>query len=127
MVNRLHPAADMATTMVRQSGVKPLSTVEEGAQTILNLEVSEELDGRSGEFLAHLEHRPAAGSESIEAPNGLVLAQISMTFDHHAVLQLAAPLPAGGKPRLPQRQRKHAINVVRRNSSGQAPTCDVRQ
>ena len=40
----------MATTMVRQSGVKPLSTVEEGAEAILNLAVSEELDGRSGEF-----------------------------------------------------------------------------
>ena len=58
----------LATTIVRQSGVKPLSTVEEGAEAILNLVVSEELDGCSGEFLTHLEHRPAAGSGSIEAP-----------------------------------------------------------
>jgi NAD(P)-dependent dehydrogenase (short-subunit alcohol dehydrogenase family) len=49
-VNCLHPATYMATTMVRQSGVKPLSTVEEGAEAILNLAVSEELNGRSGEF-----------------------------------------------------------------------------
>ena len=62
----------LATTIVRQSGVKPLSTVEEGAEAILNLVVSEELDGCSGEFLTHLEHRPAAGSGSIEAPKGLV-------------------------------------------------------
>jgi hypothetical protein len=40
----------MATTMVRQSGVTPISTVEEGAEAILNLAVAEELDGRSGQF-----------------------------------------------------------------------------
>jgi len=48
--NCLHPATYMATTMVRQSGVTPISTVEEGADAILNLTVSEELDGRSGQF-----------------------------------------------------------------------------
>src|SRR5262245_18377456 len=34
--NCLHPATYMATTMVRQSGVTPISTVEEGAEAILN-------------------------------------------------------------------------------------------
>jgi len=48
--NCLHPATDMATTMVRQSGVTPISTVEEGAEAILNLAVADELDGRSGQF-----------------------------------------------------------------------------
>jgi NAD(P)-dependent dehydrogenase (short-subunit alcohol dehydrogenase family) len=48
--NCLHPATYMATTMVRQSGVTPISTVEEGAQAILNLAVADELAGRSGEF-----------------------------------------------------------------------------
>jgi NAD(P)-dependent dehydrogenase (short-subunit alcohol dehydrogenase family) len=33
--NCLHPATYMATTMVRQSGVTPISTVEEGAVTAL--------------------------------------------------------------------------------------------
>src|SRR5215467_9485426 len=46
----LHPATYMATTMVRQSGVTPVSTVEEGAEAILNLAVADELAGRSGEF-----------------------------------------------------------------------------
>jgi len=46
----LHPATYMATTMVRQSGVTPISTVEEGAEAILNLALSKELDGHSGEF-----------------------------------------------------------------------------
>src|SRR5262249_37095078 len=40
----------MATTMVRQSGVTPISTVGEGAEAILNLAVADELDGRSGQF-----------------------------------------------------------------------------
>jgi NAD(P)-dependent dehydrogenase (short-subunit alcohol dehydrogenase family) len=48
--NCLHPATYMATTMVRQSGVTPISTVDEGADAILNLAVSEELDGHSGRF-----------------------------------------------------------------------------
>ena len=48
--NCLHPATYKATTMVRQSGVTPISTVEEGAEAILNLALSKELDGHSGEF-----------------------------------------------------------------------------
>jgi NAD(P)-dependent dehydrogenase (short-subunit alcohol dehydrogenase family) len=48
--NCLHPATYMATTMVRQSGVTPISTVEEGAEAILNLAVADELDRHSGEF-----------------------------------------------------------------------------
>jgi NAD(P)-dependent dehydrogenase (short-subunit alcohol dehydrogenase family) len=48
--NCLHPATYMATTMVRQSGVTPISTVEEGAEAILNLAVSQELHGHSGAF-----------------------------------------------------------------------------
>jgi len=48
--NCLHPATYMATTMVRQSGVTPVSSVEEGAEAILNLAESKTLDGHSGEF-----------------------------------------------------------------------------
>lgn len=48
--NCLHPATYMATTMVRQSGVTPVSTIEEGAEAILNLAVSKTLDGHSGGF-----------------------------------------------------------------------------
>jgi NAD(P)-dependent dehydrogenase (short-subunit alcohol dehydrogenase family) len=48
--NCLHPATYMATTMVRQSGVTPVSSVEEGAEAILNLALSKELEGHSGEF-----------------------------------------------------------------------------
>jgi NAD(P)-dependent dehydrogenase (short-subunit alcohol dehydrogenase family) len=47
-VNCLHPATYMDTTMVREIGVAPLSTVEQGADAILRLAVSRELDGRTG-------------------------------------------------------------------------------
>ncbi len=57
--NCLHPATYMATTMVRQSGVAPISTVEEGAEAILNLAVADELDGRSGQFYNGLQRSKA--------------------------------------------------------------------
>lgn len=47
-VNCLHPSTYMNTTMVRQSGTTPISSVETGADAILQLAVSPELEGRSG-------------------------------------------------------------------------------
>ncbi len=47
-VNSLHPATFMDTTMVRLSGVQPISTVEEGGAAILQLAASSTLEGRSG-------------------------------------------------------------------------------
>ena len=47
-VNALHPATYMDTTMVRRAGIKPWSSVEEGAEAILNLATSPALEGRSG-------------------------------------------------------------------------------
>ena len=49
-VTCLHPATYMDTTMVRQAGLSPMSSVEEGAEAILNLAVAPELEGRTGEF-----------------------------------------------------------------------------
>ncbi|RUV73351.1 MAG: SDR family oxidoreductase [Mesorhizobium sp.] len=46
--NSLHPASYMNTTMVRQAGVTPWSSVETGADAILNLATSPALEGRSG-------------------------------------------------------------------------------
>ncbi|BCG93717.1 SDR family NAD(P)-dependent oxidoreductase [Mesorhizobium sp. 131-2-1] len=47
-VNALHPASYMNTTMVRQAGVTPWSSVETGADAIFNLAASPALEGRSG-------------------------------------------------------------------------------
>ena len=44
----LHPATYMDTTMVRRAGVTTVSTVEQGAEAILNLAMSPALEGRSG-------------------------------------------------------------------------------
>ena len=57
-VNALHPATYMDTTMVRQSGVTPISSVEEGAEAILKLATSLGLDGRSGLFFNGLREDP---------------------------------------------------------------------
>jgi NAD(P)-dependent dehydrogenase (short-subunit alcohol dehydrogenase family) len=48
IVNALHPSTYMNTTMVRQSGVSPVSRVEDGAEAILKLAVSPALEGKSG-------------------------------------------------------------------------------
>ena len=61
----LHPATYMATTMVRQSGVTPISSVEEGAEAVLNLAVSKALDGHSGEFYNGL-RRPRANAQAYD-------------------------------------------------------------
>ena len=53
-VNSLHPATYMNTTMVRQSGTTPISSVEEGADAILNLVLSPAFEGRGGLFLDRL-------------------------------------------------------------------------
>ena len=58
-VNCLHPATYMNTTMVRRAGVKPWSTVEEGAEAILNLVFAPALEGRSGLYFNGLREAQA--------------------------------------------------------------------
>jgi NAD(P)-dependent dehydrogenase (short-subunit alcohol dehydrogenase family) len=53
-VNCLHPATYMDTTMVRESGVTPISTVQDGAEAILQLAVSPKLEGRTGLYFDRL-------------------------------------------------------------------------
>jgi NAD(P)-dependent dehydrogenase (short-subunit alcohol dehydrogenase family) len=49
-VNALHPATFMDTAMVREMEVTPMSSVEEGADAVMNLAVSGGTRGSSGEF-----------------------------------------------------------------------------
>ena len=58
-VNCLHPATYMDTTMVRLSGAKPMSTVEQGGAAILQLVESEALAGRSGLYFSGIEESRA--------------------------------------------------------------------
>ena len=48
VANCLHPSTYMNTTMVRQSGNTPISSVETGADAIMQLAVSPRIDGKSG-------------------------------------------------------------------------------
>ena len=49
-VNSLHPATYMNTTMVREGGITPISTVEQGGQAILYLVRGDDVAGQSGLF-----------------------------------------------------------------------------
>jgi NAD(P)-dependent dehydrogenase (short-subunit alcohol dehydrogenase family) len=59
IVNTLHPSTYMNTTMVRQSGTTPISTVEQGAEAIMQLAVSPALEGRSGLYFNVLREQRA--------------------------------------------------------------------
>jgi len=60
-VNSLHPATYMNTTMVRQAGVSPMSSVEEGAEAIMQLAAAPALEGKSG---LYFNGRREAGAEA---------------------------------------------------------------
>jgi NAD(P)-dependent dehydrogenase (short-subunit alcohol dehydrogenase family) len=49
-VNALHPATYMNTTMVREGGITPISTVEQGGEAILHLVLGEDMAGKTGLF-----------------------------------------------------------------------------
>jgi len=60
-VNSLHPATYMNTTMVRQSGTTPISSVDEGADAIMNLVLAPALEGHGGLFFDRLREARANG------------------------------------------------------------------
>ena len=49
-VNALHPATYMNTTMVREGGITPISTVEQGGEAILHLAEGDDVAGKTGLF-----------------------------------------------------------------------------
>jgi NAD(P)-dependent dehydrogenase (short-subunit alcohol dehydrogenase family) len=49
-VNSLHPATYMNTTMVREGGVTPISTVEQGGDAILHLAAGDDVADKTGLF-----------------------------------------------------------------------------
>jgi len=56
-VNALHPATYMNTTMVREGGITPISTVEQGGDAILHLATGDDVATQSGLFFNGM--RPA--------------------------------------------------------------------
>jgi NAD(P)-dependent dehydrogenase (short-subunit alcohol dehydrogenase family) len=49
-VNSLHPATYMDTTMVREGGITPISTVEQGGDAILHLAAGDDMTDKTGLF-----------------------------------------------------------------------------
>jgi NAD(P)-dependent dehydrogenase (short-subunit alcohol dehydrogenase family) len=58
-VNALHPATYMNTTMVREGGITPISTVEQGGEAILHLAAGDDVAGESGLFFNGLQQAKA--------------------------------------------------------------------
>lgn len=50
-VNALHPASFMDTTLVRQAGADPRSSVSEGADAVMNIAIGEEFVDRTGVYM----------------------------------------------------------------------------
>ncbi|NNL31302.1 MAG: SDR family NAD(P)-dependent oxidoreductase [Gemmatimonadetes bacterium] len=57
MANALHPATYMPTGMVQRLGVEPRATIDEGADAVMQLIVSDEIEG--GQFFNQLEPQRA--------------------------------------------------------------------
>jgi NAD(P)-dependent dehydrogenase (short-subunit alcohol dehydrogenase family) len=66
-VNALHPATYMNTTMVREGGITPISTVEQGGEAILHLAVGDDLDGKTGLFFNGMQEAQAHSQAYDEA------------------------------------------------------------
>jgi NAD(P)-dependent dehydrogenase (short-subunit alcohol dehydrogenase family) len=79
-VTALHPATYMDTSMVRRAGVTPMSSVEEGAEAILNLAVSPGIEGRGGRYFNGLrEARADAQAYDDEARRRLKAISVELT------------------------------------------------
>ncbi len=79
-VNTLHPATFMNTTMVRQSGITPVNTIETGAEAILNLAVGTAMGDRSGLYFNVMkETRADAQAYDAEARRRLKALSLELT------------------------------------------------
>jgi len=65
-VNSLHPATYMNTTMVREGGITPISTVEQGGAAILHLAVGDDVGDSSGLFFNGM-HEARANAQAYDA------------------------------------------------------------
>jgi NAD(P)-dependent dehydrogenase (short-subunit alcohol dehydrogenase family) len=69
-VNSLHPATYMNTTMVREGGITPISTVEQGGEAILRLAAGDDVADKTGLFfngMQQMKANPQAYDEAARA------------------------------------------------------------
>jgi NAD(P)-dependent dehydrogenase (short-subunit alcohol dehydrogenase family) len=74
--NAVHPATLMDTPMVRDAGIQPMSTVDEGAAATLRLIAAPELDGVTGRFFNGL-HEARANEQAYDIAARARLHEIS--------------------------------------------------
>ena len=77
IANCLHPSTYMNTTMVKQSGTTPISSVETGADAIMQLAVSPRLDGKSGLYF-NVMTESRANPQAYDAKARAQLRQLSL-------------------------------------------------
>ena len=68
-VNALHPATYMNTTMVREGGITPISTVEQGGEAILHLAAGDDVADKTGLFFNGMQQSRADPQAYDEAAN----------------------------------------------------------
>ena len=79
-VNALHPATMMNTPMVVDNGIKPRSSVEDGANAVMQLAVGAALTGRTGLYFNQLnETRANAQAYDAQARNQLWDLSVALT------------------------------------------------
>jgi hypothetical protein len=89
-VTCLHPATYMDTSMVRRAGVRPLSTVEEGARAILNLATSPAVEGQTGLYFNGL-HQAKAQAQAYDRDARRQLQALSLELTGLSAQGVAAP------------------------------------
>jgi len=78
-VNSLHPATYMNTTMVREGGITPISTVEQGGEAILHLATGDDVADKSGLFFNGL-HEMQANPQAYDAAARSRLRKLSLAL-----------------------------------------------
>ena len=77
IANCLHPSTYMNTTMVKQSGTTPISSVETGADAIMQLAVSPKLEGKSGLYF-NVMNESRASPQAYDAKAHAALRKLSL-------------------------------------------------
>lgn len=67
IVNALHPATFMDTPMVTEAGREPMSSVEDGADAVMQLAAGEQIAGRSGLYFNQMEEARARVPQAYDA------------------------------------------------------------
>jgi len=88
--NALHPATYMDTAMVRGDGIRPMSSVDEGAEAILHLATSPELASKTGLYFDGL-REARANPQAYDADARARLRALSLALVGVEPLQRAQP------------------------------------